>query len=75
MRAETDREAFNDIVSQFSDADKNHVFMPAPAKQAPTPDAELDAAGLAQGWSEMTDTHQFSGSSANSVWSASRRSG
>ncbi|UUZ78312.1 hemin-degrading factor [Polaromonas sp. P1(28)-13] len=61
VRAETDREAFNDIVSQFSDADKNHVFMPAPAKQAPTPDAELDAAGLAQGWSEMTDTHQFFG--------------
>lgn len=60
-RAETDREAFNDIVSQFSDADKHYVFLPAPAKHPPTPDAELDAAGLAQGWSEMTDTHQFFG--------------
>ena len=61
VRAETDRWVFNDVVAQFSDADKHYVFMPAPAKKAPTPDAELDAAGLAQGWSEMTDTHQFFG--------------
>ncbi|SFC74491.1 putative hemin transport protein [Polaromonas sp. OV174] len=61
VRAETDREAFNDIVSQFSAADKNYLFMPAPAKKAAAPDGELDAAGLTQGWSEMTDTHQFFG--------------
>ncbi len=61
VRPETDREAFNDIVSQFSDADKACAFTPAPPKATPKPDAELDAAGLAQGWSEMTDTHQFFG--------------
>ncbi|WP_332778461.1 hemin-degrading factor [Polaromonas sp.] len=61
VRAETDREAFNDIVSQFSDADKDYAFTPAPPKAPLRPDAELDAAGLAQGWSEMTDTHQFFG--------------
>ncbi|XBP72248.1 ChuX/HutX family heme-like substrate-binding protein [Polaromonas hydrogenivorans] len=61
VRAETDRAAFNDIVSQFSEGDKTCVFTPAPPKPIPKPDAELDAAGLAQGWSEMTDTHQFFG--------------
>lgn len=60
-RPQTDIDAFNDIVNQFSDAGKACVFTPAPPKPVPRPDAELDAAGLAQGWSEMTDTHQFFG--------------
>lgn len=60
-RAETDREAFNDIISQYADADKSTEFTPAPAKPAIKPDAELDATGFAQAWSEMTDTHQMFG--------------
>lgn len=61
VRAETDRAAFNDIVSQFSEGDTTCVFTPAPPKPLPKPDAQLDASGLAQGWSEMSDTHQFFG--------------
>lgn len=60
-RAETDREAFNDIISQYADADKSTEFTPAPAKPAIKPDAELDATGFAQAWTEMTDTHQMFG--------------
>ena len=60
-RAETDREVFNDIINQYADSNKATVFTPAPAKPAIKPDAELDAAGFAQAWSEMTDTHQMFG--------------
>ena len=60
-RAETDRDAFNDIVRQFSDTGATCDFTPAPPKPLAAPDAELDAEGLAQGWGEMTDTHQFFG--------------
>jgi len=61
VRAETDRTAFNDIVSQFTDLDKATAFGKAPPKAAIKPDAELDAAGFAEAWSKMTDTHQFFG--------------
>ncbi|RYX91105.1 MAG: hemin-degrading factor [Comamonadaceae bacterium] len=61
VRPETDRQAFNDIVSQFTDAGKVSAFTPAAPKDAVKPDSEIDAAGLAQAWSEMTDTHQFFG--------------
>ena len=61
VNAGTDRSAFNDIVSQFTDAEKVSSFTPAPARAAIKPDGELDAAGFAQAWSEMTDTHQFFG--------------
>ena len=60
-RAETNREAFSDIIHQYSNADKVTGFTAAPAKPAIKPDAELDAAGFAQAWSEMTDTHQMFG--------------
>ncbi len=59
VRAETDRQAFNDIVDQFTASTTAVVFTPAPTKTAVTPDSELDAAGFAQAWSEMTDTHQM----------------
>ncbi len=61
VRPETDREVFNDIVGQYADAEKLTEFTPAPPKAAAKPDAELDAAGFAQAWSEMTDTHQMFG--------------
>lgn len=63
VRAESDREAFNDIVSQFSQPDSaaSIEFTPAPPQALSRPDHEIDATGLAQGWSEMTDTHQFFG--------------
>ncbi|MES2945395.1 MAG: ChuX/HutX family heme-like substrate-binding protein [Pseudomonadota bacterium] len=61
VRPETDRDAFDDIVSQFSDLEKTVTFSKPPAKAAIKPDAEADAAGFAQAWSEMTDTHQFFG--------------
>ncbi len=61
VRAETDRAAFNDIVSQFTDMDKATVFTNAPPKPAIKPDAALDAAVFAEAWSKMTDTHQFFG--------------
>lgn len=60
-RPETDREAFRDVANQFTDADKVHAFTPAVPKDAPRPDADIDAAALAQGWSEMKDTHEFFG--------------
>ncbi|CAN5177631.1 hemin-degrading factor [soil metagenome] len=61
VRAETDRAAFNDLVSRFRQADKTCVFTPVPPRPQPRPDAGLDAASLARGWSELTDTHQFFG--------------
>lgn len=61
VRPETDRQAFNDIVSQFAEAGKTTAFTLAQPKEAAKPDADIDAAGLAQAWSEMTDTHQFFG--------------
>ncbi len=61
VRPETDRDVFNDIVDQFTDGDKEALFTSAPVKAAVTPDAELDAAGFTQAWSEMTDTHQMFG--------------
>ena len=60
-RPETDREAFRDVANQFSDAGKAYTFTPADPKAAPKPDADIDAAALAQGWSEMKDTHEFFG--------------
>jgi len=60
-RPETDREAFRDVANQFSDAGKAYTFTPAAPKAAPKPDAEIDVAALAQGWSEMKDTHEFFG--------------
>ena len=60
-RSETDHEAFNDIIGQFSDVDHQTEFTLAPPKPVIKPDAELDSAGFAQAWSEMTDTHQFFG--------------
>jgi putative hemin transport protein len=36
-------------------------FEPAAPRELPRPDADIDAAGLAQAWAEMTDTHQFFG--------------
>jgi putative hemin transport protein len=60
-RPETDREAFEDVANQFTDAGKAYAFTPAVPKDAPKPDAEIDAAALAQGWSEMKDTHEFFG--------------
>ena len=61
VRPETDREAFNDIVAQYTYANKVYEFTPAPAKAAITPDAELDAVGFGEAWSRMTDTHQMFG--------------
>lgn len=60
-RPETDREAFRDVANQFSDAGKAYAFTPVEPKAAPKPDAEIDAAALAQGWSQMKDTHEFFG--------------
>ncbi|CAN7325626.1 hemin-degrading factor [Polaromonas sp. LjRoot131] len=60
-RPETDREAFRDVANQFTDADKVDTFTPAVPKPSPKPDADIDAAALAQGWSEMKDTHEFFG--------------
>lgn len=61
VRPETHRESFNDIVDQYAYACKAYEFTPAPSKTAPKADAELDAAGFAEAWSAMTDTHQFFG--------------
>ena len=63
LRAESDRDAFNDIVNQFSQPDSADAvqFTPAPLKTVPRADQAIDAVGLAHGWSKMTDTHQFFG--------------
>lgn len=60
-RPETDREAFRDVAKQFADAGAVYSFTPAVVKDAPRPDSAIDAAALAQGWSEMKDTHEFFG--------------
>lgn len=61
VRPETDREVFRDIASQFTDPSKRAVFTPAPPKEPPKADVDIDAASLAQGWSQMKDTHEFFG--------------
>ncbi|MDB5965165.1 MAG: hemin-degrading factor [Polaromonas sp.] len=61
VKPETDRQAFNDIVSQFADASLDVSFTPAPPKAVPRSDAETDAEGFLKAWSMMTDTHQFFG--------------
>ena len=61
VRPETDRDTFNDIVAQFTDAEKAYAFTPAAAKADSKPDDDIDAAGLARAWAAMTDTHQFFG--------------
>ncbi len=61
VKPQTDREAFIDLAAQFSDPEKAYTFTPAVAKEAPKPDADIDAAALAQGWSQMKDTHEFFG--------------
>ena len=63
VRPETDREVFDALVKQFADPnpDNGGVFTQAPPKPVAKPDAELDAVGFAEAWSQMTDTHQFFG--------------
>ena len=61
VQPDTDRDSFNNIISQFTYTNKLYEFTPPLAKTPIQADAEIDAAHFAQAWERMTDTHQFFG--------------
>ncbi|MGJ7530889.1 hemin-degrading factor [Variovorax sp. GB1P17] len=60
-RDATDRDALQSVIDTHTAADEPVVFVPAEAKAVPRDDAAIDAAGLADAWRGMQDTHEFFG--------------
>ncbi|WP_082448671.1 hemin-degrading factor [Xylophilus sp. Leaf220] len=60
-RDATDLGAFAAVVARFAQPSAGYVFTPASAPAAPAPDASIDAAGFADAWAAMHDTHDFFG--------------
>ncbi len=60
---ETDMAAFAALAVRFRADDQSPSFTAAAAKApvAPKPDAEIDVAGLREGWTNLQDTHDFFG--------------
>ncbi len=59
----TDHAAFLALVAQYRAEDQAPGFTAQAASQpaAPQPDAEIDLAGLREGWTNLQDTHDFFG--------------
>lgn len=57
----TDQTAFEALIARFRHDDQSPGLsvQPAPAKAAPRPDAEIDAAALREAWAALQDTHDF----------------
>lgn len=60
-RAQTDLQAWQQVVQTFAYADGNYSFVPATPRAAIADDASIDATGLRQAWAQMQDTHAFFG--------------
>ncbi len=60
-RDATDRGALQSVIAAHADPRREVAFVPPVAKKAPSPDAAVDAPGLAQAWAAMQDTHDFFG--------------
>lgn len=60
-RAGTDLVAFDALIEKFAVPGKRFAFTPAPAPKPARPDADIDAAGLLDGWANLKDTHDFFG--------------
>ncbi|APW42575.1 hemin-degrading factor [Rhodoferax saidenbachensis] len=61
VRPGTDLAAFKALVDKFAVPGKSYAFTPAPAPAVARPDADIDATGLAEGWANLKDTHEFFG--------------
>jgi putative hemin transport protein len=63
-REATDRDAFQSVIDTHAAPaapDAPVQFVPADAKAVPRADSAIDAAGLADAWRGMQDTHEFFG--------------
>ncbi|KQR69206.1 hemin-degrading factor [Rhizobium sp. Leaf341] len=62
LRPASDLDAYRRLVRDFAHEDQSQVFTAeAPAAVAAVEDHAVDTDGLRDGWSRMTDTHQFHG--------------
>jgi len=61
VRETTDRDALQSVIDTFAEPGRPAEFTPAEAKAPPQADEAIDAAGLAQAWRAMQDTHEFFG--------------
>lgn len=63
LRESSDAAAWRRIVDAFAAADQapGVAVQPAPAREAPRPDAVIDVDGLRRAWAGMKDTHEFFG--------------
>ncbi|XAH25192.1 ChuX/HutX family heme-like substrate-binding protein [Xylophilus sp. GW821-FHT01B05] len=61
LREASDRAAFDAVVARFAQPSAGYVFTAAPAPVPPQPDSAIDAAGFAEAWAGMRDTHEFFG--------------
>ena len=63
-REGTDRDALQSVIDSYTAPDAPDApvrFVPADAKAVPRDDSAIDAAGLADAWRGMQDTHEFFG--------------
>jgi putative hemin transport protein len=63
VRPQSDLDAYAALVARFRDGDQASgiAVLPAAAPDAEKPDAEIDVAGLRDGWASLRDTHAFFG--------------
>ena len=59
VREASDRDAFVSVADQYADPALAYVFRPREPKEAPKPDAQIDAGALGEAWGAMKDTHEF----------------
>jgi len=63
LTSESNADAYQAIVNKYRSADQSGILgvEPYPAKEAETPDAEIDVPGFQQAWLNLQDTHAFFG--------------